>query len=176
MNEKISLSSEQVEILQWNFQERHDLILKSHKKTRFHPLSRVYKFGASYNYCKNLKWKNLSKIFDFSILGTGQSFCLSFCLNIKLQQLSKFEVRERFARYPSFLQKLHKFFYFSSKIISWPLSFCRFCNLSYNCCQNLKWKNTFRDFQVFDFGYGAKSKTGKPRKFSIFLLEAQLDL
>ena len=124
LNEKISLSSEQVEILEWNFQERHDLILKSHKKTRLHPLSRVYKFGASYNYCKNLKWKNLSKIFDFSILGTGQSFCLSFCLNIKLQQLSKFEVRECFARYPSFLQKLRKFFYFSSKIISWPLSFC----------------------------------------------------
>ena len=50
--------------------------------------------------------RNLSKISDFLILGTGESFCfssfLSF-LNIKLQQLSKFEVRERFPRYPSFL-------------------------------------------------------------------------
>ena len=50
--------------------------------------------------------RKLSKIFDFSILDTGKSFCLSSFLsflNIKLQQLSKFEVRERFPRYPSFL-------------------------------------------------------------------------
>ena len=38
---------EQLEELQWNFQERCDLILKVTKKTRLHPLSRIYKFGTS---------------------------------------------------------------------------------------------------------------------------------
>ena len=50
-------------------------------------------------------------------------------------------------------------------------SVCRKCKFgkSYKYCQNLKWKNTFRDFRVFDFGYRTKSKTRKPRKFSLFL-------
>ena len=50
--------------------------------------------------------RELSKVSNFSILGTGQSFCLSLFLsflNIKLQQLSKFEVREHFPGFPSFL-------------------------------------------------------------------------
>ena len=81
--------------------------------------------------------RNLSKISDFSILGTGQSFCLSSFfsfLNIKLQQLSKLEVIERFPRYPSFLfweqgkiedLETSQIFYFSSKsFFSSPLSFC----------------------------------------------------
>ena len=135
LNETISESSEQLQELQWNFQKRCDLILKVTKKTRPHPLSRIYKFGTSYSYCKNLKWKKPFQDFAFSILGSWQSFCLSSSLsflNIKLQQLLKLEVRERFPRYPSFLfwvqsktedWETSQIFYFSSKSISWPLSF-----------------------------------------------------
>ena len=136
LNETISESSEQLQELQWNFQKRCDLILKvTKKKTRPHPLSRIYKFGTSYSYCKNLKWKKPFQDFAFSILGSWQSFCLSSSLsflNIKLQQLLKLEVRERFPRYPSFLfwvqsktedWETSQIFYFSSKSISWPLSF-----------------------------------------------------
>ena len=46
--------------------------------------------------------RNLSRVSDISILGTGQSFCLSSFLsflNINLQQLSKLGVQERFPRY-----------------------------------------------------------------------------
>ena len=107
LNEKISISSEQLEELQWNFQERRDLILKVTQKTRLHPLSLEYtNLEQVTTTVKIWSERNLSKISDFSILGTGQSFCLSSFLsflNIKLQQLSKFEVRERFPRYPSFL-------------------------------------------------------------------------
>ena len=119
------------------FSEKMWLNIKSHKKkTRPHPLSRIYKFGTSYSYCKNLKWKKPFQDFAFSILGSWQSFCLSSSLsflNIKLQQLLKLEVRERFPRYPSFLfwvqgkiedSETSQIFYFSSKSISWPLSFC----------------------------------------------------
>ena len=107
LSEKISISSEQLEELQWNFQERRDLILKVTQKTRLHPLSLEYtNLEQVTTTVKIWSERNLSKISDFSILGTGQSFCLSSFLsflNIKLQQLSKFEVRERFPRYPSFL-------------------------------------------------------------------------
>ena len=34
--------------------------------------------------------------------------------------------------------------------------------------QNLKQTKTFRNFQVFNFVHRAKSKTGKPQKFSYF--------
>ena len=54
--------------------------------------------------------------------------------------------------------------------------FCCFWILNYNKSQNLKWKNTFLDFWVFDFGCRAKSKTWKFRKTSFFLLKAYLDL
>ena len=37
------------------FSRKMWLNIESHKKTRLHPLSRIYKFGKSYNYCKNLK-------------------------------------------------------------------------------------------------------------------------
>ena len=56
------------------------------------------------------------------------------------------------------------------------LIFCRFCNLIYNYCQNSKWKNSFRDFPVFNLPNKTKSKTRKPWKFFIFLLKAYLDL
>ena len=59
------LSSEQLEELQWNFQERRDLILKVTQKPRLHPLSKIYKFGTSYNYCKNMNWKKPFQGFQF---------------------------------------------------------------------------------------------------------------
>ena len=106
LNEKISISSEQLEELQWNFQERRDLILKVTKKQGFTLSLEYTNLEQVTTTVKIWSERNLSKISDFSILGTGQSFCLSSFLsflNIKLQQLSKFEVRERFPRYPSFL-------------------------------------------------------------------------
>ena len=136
MNEKISISSEQLEELQWNFQERRDLILKVTKKQGFTLSLEYTNLEQVTTTVKIWSERNLSKISDFSILGTGQSFCLSSFLsflNIKLQQLSKLEVRERFPRYPSFLfwvqsktedSETSQIFYFSSKSISWPLSFC----------------------------------------------------
>ena len=136
MNEKISISSEQLEELQWNFQERRDLILQVTKKQGFTLSLEYTNLEQVTTTVKIWSERNLSKISDFSILGTGQSFCLSSFLsflNIKLQQLSKLEVRERFPRYPSFLfwvqsktedSETSQIFYFSSKSISWPLSFC----------------------------------------------------
>ena len=78
LNEKISLSSEQLEELQWNFQERRDLILKVTQKTRLHRLSRRYKFGTSYNYCKNLNWKKPSQDFQFFDFGYRTKFLSQF--------------------------------------------------------------------------------------------------
>ena len=136
LNEKISISSEQLEELQWNFQERRDLILQVTKKQGFTLSLEYTNLEQVTTTVKIWSERNLSKISDFSILGTGQSFCLSSFLsflNIKLQQLSKLEVRERFPRYPSFLfwvqsktedSETSQIFYFSSKSISWPLSFC----------------------------------------------------
>ena len=106
LNEKISTSSEQLEELKWNFQERRDLILKVTKKQGFTLSLEYTNLEQVTTTVKIWSERNLSKISDFSILGTGQSFCLSSFLsflNIKLQQLSKLEVRERFQRYPSFL-------------------------------------------------------------------------
>ena len=107
------------------------LNIKSHKKTRLHPLSRIYKFGTSYNYCKNLKWKKPFQDFGFFDFWYRVKF-LSL-LNIKLQQLSKHQVKECFPRYPSFLfwgtghnWRLTNFenVIFSFKCISWRLSLC----------------------------------------------------
>ena len=61
LNEKISISSEQLEELEEL--ERRDLVLKVTKKTRLHPLSRIYKFGTSYNNCQNVKQKKPFKDF-----------------------------------------------------------------------------------------------------------------
>ena len=105
LNEKISISSEQLEELQWNFQERRDLILKATKRASFHPLSRIYIFGTSCNYCKNLKWKKPFQDFRFFEFGYRANILSQFTFVVseyKLQQLSNFEVRERFPRYPSF--------------------------------------------------------------------------
>ena len=136
LNEKISISSEQLEELQWNFQERRDLILKVTKKQGFTLSLEYTNLEQVTTTVKIWSERNLSKISDFSILGTGQSFCLSSFLsflNNKLQQLSKLEVRERFPRYPSFLfwvqgkiedSETLRIFYFSSKSIPWLLSFC----------------------------------------------------
>ena len=104
LNEKISLSSEQLEELQWNFQERRDLILKVTQKTRLHSLSRRYKFGTSYNYCKNLNWKKPFQDFQFWVQDkffVSVHFCCFWILSY--HNCQNFEVRERFPRYPSFL-------------------------------------------------------------------------
>ena len=106
LNEKISISSEQLEELQWNFHERCDLILKVTKKQDFTLSLEYINLEKVTTTVKIWSKRNYSKISDFLILGVGQSFCLSSLLsflNIKLQQLSKLEVRERFQRYPSFL-------------------------------------------------------------------------
>ena len=113
------------------------LNIKSHKKRQGFTLSLEYtNLEQITSTVKIWSESNLSKIYNFLILGTGQSFCLSsflFFLNIKLQQLSKLEVRERFTRCPSFLfcvqgkiedSETSQVFYFYSKSISWPLSFC----------------------------------------------------
>ena len=118
------------------FSEKMWLNIKSHKKKQGLTLSLEYtNLEQVTTTVKIWSERNLSKISDFSILGTGQSFCLSSFfsfLNIKLQKLSKLEVRERFPRYPSFLfwvqsktedWETSQIFYFSSKSISWPLSF-----------------------------------------------------
>ena len=54
------------------------LNIKSHKKTRLHPLSRIYKFGTSYNYCKNLKWKKPFQDFRFFDFGYRAKFLSQF--------------------------------------------------------------------------------------------------
>ena len=54
------------------------LNIKSHKKTRLHPLSRIYKFGTSYNYCKNLKWKKPFQDFRFFDFGCRAKFLSQF--------------------------------------------------------------------------------------------------
>ena len=83
------------------------LNIKSHKKKQGFTLSLEYtNLEQVTTTVKIWSERNLSKISDFSILGTGQSFCLSSFLsflNIKLQQLSKRELRECFLRYSSFL-------------------------------------------------------------------------
>ena len=106
LNEKISTSSEQLEELQWNFQERRYLILQVTKKQGF-TLSLEYTNLEQVTTTEKI-WseRNLFKISNFSILGPRQSFCLSSFLkflNIKLQQLTNLEVRELFPRYLSFL-------------------------------------------------------------------------
>ena len=102
------------------------LNIKSHKKTRLHSVCRKCKFGKSYKYCQNLKWKNTFRyfrVFDFGYRTKSKTrksqktiffsksiswplrFCLSSLLsflNLKLQLLSKFEVKEHFPRFPSF--------------------------------------------------------------------------
>ena len=106
LNEKISISSEQLGELQWNFQEKCDLILEVTKKQDFTLSLEYTNLDQVTTTVKIWSERNLSKTSDFWILGTGQSFCLSSFfsfLNIKLQPLSKFEARERFPRYPSFL-------------------------------------------------------------------------
>ena len=77
LNEKISISSEQLEELQWNFQETRDLLLKVTQKTWLHRLSRTYKFGTSYNYCKNLNWKKPFQDFQFFNFGYKGKFFVS---------------------------------------------------------------------------------------------------
>ena len=55
--------------------------------------------------------------------------------------------------------------------------FFHFWILSYNYCHNLKEETYIWDFRVFNFGYRAKSKTQKPRKFSfLFFLKPYHDL
>ena len=54
------------------------LNITSHKKTRLHPLSRIYKFGTSYNYCKNLKWKKPFQDFRFFDFGYRAKFLSQF--------------------------------------------------------------------------------------------------
>ena len=78
LNEKISISSKQLEELQRGFQERRDLILKVTQKTRLHPLSRTYKFGTSYNYCKNLNRKKPFQDFQFFDFGYRTKFLSQF--------------------------------------------------------------------------------------------------
>ena len=70
--------------------------MKFLQKTRLHPLSRIYKFGTSYNYCKNLKWKKPFqdfRVFDFGYRAKFLSqftFCRFWiirynnCQNLKL--------------------------------------------------------------------------------------------
>ena len=106
MNKKIYISSEQLEEFQLKFLERRDLIFKATKKQGFILSLEYANLEQGATTVKISSKRNLSKIFDFLILGAGKSFCLSLFLsflNIKLQQLSKFEVREHFPRYPSFL-------------------------------------------------------------------------
>ena len=83
------------------------LSIKSHKKNRLHSLSlENTNLEQVTTTVKIWSERELSKVSNFSILGTGQNFCLSLFLsflNIKLQQLSKFEVREHFPGFPSFL-------------------------------------------------------------------------
>ena len=115
--------------------------------------------------------RTLSKISEFLILDAGQnwklqnlrnfifssksiSWPLRFCLNsflsflnLELQQLSKFEVKAHFPRFPKFFlfwvkgktENLEtEILFFSAKNISWSLSFClsqfflSFFQLSYN--------------------------------------------
>ena len=92
LNEKISIPSEQP----MKFSGKTWLNIKSHKKTRLHPLSRICKFGTSYNYCKNLKWKKPFqdfRVFDFGYRAKFLSqftFCRFWiirynnCQNLKL--------------------------------------------------------------------------------------------
>ena len=68
------LSSEQLEELQWNFQERRDLILKITKKKQGFTLFLEYtNLEQVTTIVKIWSERNLSKISNFSILGTGQS-------------------------------------------------------------------------------------------------------
>ena len=71
LNEKISISSEQLEELQWNFQERRDLILQVTKKQGF-TLSLEYTNLEQVTTTEKI-WseRNLSKISNFLILGSG---------------------------------------------------------------------------------------------------------
>ena len=129
------------------------LNIKSHKKTRLHSVCRKCKFGKSYKYCQNLKWKNTFRyfrVFDFGY------------------------------RTKSKTRKSQKTIFFS-KSISWPLSFClssflSFPNLKLQLLSKFEVKEHFPRFRVFDFGYRIKSKTRKSRKFYILLLKAYLDL
>ena len=52
--------------------------MKFSQKTRLHPFSRIYKFGTSYNYCKNLNWKKPSQDFQFFDFGYRTKFLSQF--------------------------------------------------------------------------------------------------
>ena len=54
------------------------LNIKSHRKTRPHPLSRIYKFGTRSNYCKHLKWKKPFQDFQFFNFGCRAKFLSQF--------------------------------------------------------------------------------------------------
>ena len=120
IDENVNIEQENLHIFQttWGtsmkFSGKTWLNIKIHEKTRLHPLSRKYKFGKSYNYCKNLKRK-LSKIFAFSILGIGQN--------------------RKVGNFRSFLFFLFNPFHNLEVFVS--VHFCRFWILSCNC-QNLK--------------------------------------
>ena len=102
---------------------------------------------------KNSSKGTLSKISEFSILGIEQ--------NRKLRNVGSF------------------LFFFLIHFINLRFclsSFLSFLNLKLQQLSKFEVKDTFRDFRVFDFGYRVKSKTQKPRNFSIFLLKAYIGL
>ena len=106
LTEKIFISSEQLEELQWNFPKIHDFIFKVTKKQDFTLSLENKNLEQVTTTVKSWIERKLSKISNISILGTRQSFSLSSFLsfqNIKLQLLPKFEVRGHFPRFPSFL-------------------------------------------------------------------------
>ena len=123
LNKKISISSEQLEELQWNFQERCDLVLKVKKQGftlspyQIQICKKLSKFlikehfprFLSFSFWMQGKTENFktSGIFIFS--SKSISWPLRFCLNsflsflnLELQQLSKFEVKAHFPRFPKF--------------------------------------------------------------------------
>ena len=94
MTEKIFISSEQLEELQWNFPKIHDFIFKVTKKQDFTLSLENKNLEQVTTTVKSWIERKLSKISNISILGTRQSFSRSSFLsfqNIKLQLLSKFE-------------------------------------------------------------------------------------
>ena len=65
------------------------LNIKSHTKNKAYALSRIYKFGTSYNYCKNSKWKKPfqdSRFFDF---GYRAKFWSQFILVVSEYQVTQ---------------------------------------------------------------------------------------
>ena len=145
-NNKISTSSEQLEELQWDCQERCELKLKVTKKNKASFSLKVSlnlsKFEVNENFPRfpsfrfwvqsKIEKSETSENFIFSSksISWSLSFCLSSFLsflNLKLEQLSKFEVKEHFPRFPSFRFQVYgkiknsetsEIFFFSSKCIS----------------------------------------------------------